>query len=184
MKTCLITLDCEQGSISQRGSRWWSETEKRKTLPPRIDGARESATVSHLAEKFRSHNKESFNPYDAQQNIDRSVIDFFPFIHPHFVVAFIALPNFLAFLGSRSPIACKSHRREAFIVQAVRIVMDTETRRRRRDDEDRRTFFNNVIINEFPLYERKMELAEPAQHLPDILRIARSIGSSRNMLSG
>lgn len=78
MKTCLITLDCEQGSISQRGSRWWSETEKRKTLPPRIDGARESATVSHLAEKFRSHNKESFNPYDAQQNIDRSVIDFFP----------------------------------------------------------------------------------------------------------
>lgn len=78
---------------------------------------------------------------------------FFPFIHPHFVVAFNASPNFLAFLGPRSPIACKSHRQEAFAVQAVRIAMDMEPRRRRRDD-DRRTFYNNVIINEYPLYEK------------------------------
>lgn len=100
------------------------------------------------------------------------------FVHPHFVV-----------VPSSSPLARNSFRR-CSLATACKLDEASEKpanpRRTKNNGGRRRTLHNNVIINEFPLWERtkNAKMVGGARHLPEILRMARSMGSSRSMLSG
>lgn len=131
----------------------------------------------------RRRKRESGNPIKTQQQQQasttnrRSLSIFRP---PSFCccassspLARISFRRCVLFAACSLAIACKLDE-----VKSQRIYERTK----KNNGGRRRTLHNNVIINEFPLWERAKKTK--MEHLPEILRMARSIGSSRNMLSG